>query len=442
MSLRNLSLIPLVLISACGGEGPDDIQSDHLTSRSLSVAVANMQVGSNLVTVPYQRSAYLVVASADGSVVRLIDDPSDKGIFVPATAIIRFSDTSLIPFTEKGNAAPAYRLYQAAFARTPDVDGLRYWIERLNGGVALVDVANGFAQSVEFTRLYGSGERNPMVITHLYRNVLGREPEAAGLKFWTDVYMSGRAGLADVLMEFSESQENKAAVVAQVVNGIAFKETGVTYSGNTAPQATLPLTVSGQRYVSSTLTFKPDGAPALGAQMSYAWSLMSRPTGSTAKIVSGIAQAILIPDLPGVYQVGVVITDGGKKTNGSVQVTVTEQRMLNKPYAARNGMTVTLESLNVAARGSNYMDYTITYVQSNKTGFAIEEGMLKLYFQKAEAIPQYGGFNKIYPGEQLRRSYSFTQIKDEVPTVLEYDNDNFFRAFPSPGSLQWPIPSN
>jgi len=441
MSPRALSLLPVILLAACGGEGPDNVQFGSLSSSSRSVAAGSTQVGSNVVTVPYQRSAYLVIASGDGSVVRLIDDPSDKGAFVPATAIIRFSDTSLIPFTEKGNAGPAYRLYKAAFTRTPDLDGLHYWMEQLNGGVSLLDVANGFAQSAEFKQLYGSGTRDPMVITHLYRNVLGREPEAAGLNYRTDIYVSGRAGLADILMAFSESQENKSSVAAQVANGIAFKETGVTYSGGTAPQATLPLAVSGQRYVGSTLTFKPDGSPT-SAQATYAWSLMSVPAGSSAKIVDGTALATLVPDLPGSYQVGVVITDGSKKANGSVQVTVTEQRMVNTPYLARNGMTVTLESLVVAARGSNYVDYTVTYVQSNRTELAIEEGMLKLYFQKEAALPQYGFFNKIYPGEQLRRSHTFTQVKGEAPTVLEYDSDNFFRASPAPSSLQWPVPLN
>jgi hypothetical protein len=391
--------------------------------------------------VAYQRSAYLVVASQGGSTVRLAGDPSDKGVFVPANAIIRFSDTSLMPFIETGSVGAAYRLYRAAFARTPDMAGLLYWIDVLNTGVSLESIAGGFVNSVEFKLNYGDNLKDPELITRLYRNVLNREPDKSGLSFWQSAQQSG-IPVSQILEAFSESAENKSATLAQIGSGVAFKEPGVSYSGTMAPGTAVTLTMNGTRTVGSTLVIKPDLGTVVSAQAAYVWSLMSKPAASMVQLNSSASQLSFIPDVPGTYHVGLVITDSGKAFTGAAQVTVTEQRLLNQPYLAKNGMTVTLEQMTITPRGSNYVDYTVTYVQANKTDQAIDEGTLKLYFEKTTAMPQYGGFNKVYPGESLRRSYTFTQLTTEAPTVLEYDKDNFFRPMPANDSLRWPVPLN
>lgn len=410
-----------------------------MSSARLSTAATN---SSAPIVMAYQRSAYLIVASEGGSTVRLLGDPSDKGVFVPANATVRFSDTSVMPYLENGSMGTAYRLYRAAFARVPDMEGLLYWIGVLNAGMPIASIAGGFVNSAEFKSNYGDNLKDPELIKRLYRNVLDREPDSGGLSFWQGAQQNGVA-IAQILEAFSESAENKAATLGQIGNGLAFKEPGVFYPGATAPGPGLTLALSGTRTTGSTLLIKPEAATAVGAQATYAWSLMSKPAASNAQLASSTSQLSFIPDVPGIYHVGLVITDSGKTVSGSVQVTVSDQsklRQLNQPYVAKNGMTVTLEQMTITPRGTNYLDYTVTYVQANHTELAIDEGTLKLYFEKADAMPQYGGFNKVYPGESLRRSFTFTQLKTDMPTVLEYDKDNFFRKAPAIDSLQWPVP--
>jgi hypothetical protein len=441
MRFLNFPLVlPIFLLTACGGTSSDSSHSEQFGGpHLLAVVSVSQQSISTPITLPYQRSAYLIAPSGSGNIVRLAGDQTDQGLFVPANGVVRFSDTSLIPYAENGNMPSAYRLYRAAFARTPDTEGLLYWIGALNEGASLDSIANGFVSSAEFKAIYGNNSNDPSIILGLYRNVLGREPDAAGLAYWQQVQRSG-VSLAQILTSFSDSAENKAWTAPQVAKGISFKENGVVYSGATAPVSTISLAVSGSRYVGSTVVIKPEIPTAASASAVYVWNLLSKPLNSKVQVNATTGQLNFIPDAPGAYQLGLTITDNGRNLTGSVQITVTEQRLLNKPYLAKSGMTVTLESVTMVDHGANYIDYVITYVQSNMTQFAIDEGMLKLYFQNTSPMPQYGGFNKIYPGDTLRRTYTFTQLKSEATSVLEYDQDNFFRTSPAIDSLQWAFP--
>ena len=61
----------------------------------------------------------------------------------------------------------AYRLYQAAFNRTPDTPGLRGWVTNLDNGMSLNAVAQGFVGSAEFANAYAGlssvGLRQPAI---------------------------------------------------------------------------------------------------------------------------------------------------------------------------------------------------------------------------------------------------------------------------------------
>lgn len=118
-----------------------------------------------------------------------------------------------------GNAGQAYRIYQAAFDRTPDAAGLSYWINSMDAGFALIDVAAGFVGSAEFATVYGTDASDEAFVARLYENVLGREGEAAGLTFWVDQLEKG-ATRAQVLAGFSESPENITGVAPAIADGI------------------------------------------------------------------------------------------------------------------------------------------------------------------------------------------------------------------------------
>jgi hypothetical protein len=444
--MMRANAISLMLLSsflcACGGTTADSLTNVQSAGPRLLATVSVGQQSNNApVSLPYQQTAYLLIPSGVGNLVRLAADPNDPGIFVSPNTVVRFSDTSFIPYAETGSMPEAYRLYRAAFARVPDTAGLMYWISALNSGVSVESIAAGFVNSAEFKSVYGSNPNDPAIITGLYRNVLGREPEVAGLTFWQKAQQDGTP-ISQILTAFSDSAENKAGTAPQVTKGITFKEDGVGYSGITAPSASIALTVSGVRNVGGKILVGPELATPVSAGAVYSWTLASKPANSQSQANSSAAQLSFVPDVAGTYQVALSIADGGRTFGGKVSITVTAAYQVGKPYTAKSGMTVTLESVNVIAHGENYVDYVVTYVQSNHTQLAIDEGMLKLYLSASSPIPQYGAFNKIFPGDTLRRTYTFTQLKTDVVTVLEYDQDNFFRTAPSPDSLQWAFPFN
>jgi hypothetical protein len=134
---------------------------------------------------------------------------------------IRFSDGFAIALDTVGHAGEAYRLYQAAFDRQPDLPGLGYQMNDLDQGWPLSWVAGNFIASPEFQATYGAAEDNTQFITLLYENVLNREPEAAGLQFHLDEFARGETR-ADMLTHFSESPENQANVIGQIANGMLY----------------------------------------------------------------------------------------------------------------------------------------------------------------------------------------------------------------------------
>ena len=132
---------------------------------------------------------------------------------------IQFSDGTLA-LDISGNAGQTYRLYQAAFDRTPDTPGLAHNLNLLDTVLALHDLSNGFIASAEFIALYGADSSNETFLDALYQNVLNRGPDPAGFNSWNDLLNSGQLDRADVLIGFSESPENIALVGSAIENGI------------------------------------------------------------------------------------------------------------------------------------------------------------------------------------------------------------------------------
>jgi serralysin len=119
-----------------------------------------------------------------------------------------------------GNAGMAYRLYQAAFDRTPDLGGLGYQMHDLDIGVSLEQVASNFIASPEFQRTYGNVD-DTQFLTLLYNNVLHRAPDVGGLQYHLDEFAHGQTR-ADMLIHFSESPENQANVIGAIQNGMEY----------------------------------------------------------------------------------------------------------------------------------------------------------------------------------------------------------------------------
>lgn len=105
------------------------------------------------------------------------------------------------------SVAKVARLYTAFFARPSDTSGLQFWSARLDAGVGISVVAQAFARSPEFAQRFGAVSDTAFV-TLVYRNVLGREPDASGLAHWVGRLEAGRTR-GWVMAAFSESAEGR-----------------------------------------------------------------------------------------------------------------------------------------------------------------------------------------------------------------------------------------
>ncbi|MES2151770.1 MAG: DUF4214 domain-containing protein [Pseudomonadota bacterium] len=133
---------------------------------------------------------------------------------------IRFAD-STVAIDIHGDGGQAYRLYQAAFNRAPDMGGLGFWIAQMDHGISLHDVAAGFMGSAEFASLYGANPSTVTFVANLYQNVLHRALDQSGFDFWVGAINQGVAR-ADVLVQFSESPENQAQLIGVIGHGFEY----------------------------------------------------------------------------------------------------------------------------------------------------------------------------------------------------------------------------
>lgn len=118
--------------------------------------------------------------------------------------ILQFTNRTLFVVSEP--QAQVARLYQAAFDRLPDFEGLDFWLGTRNAGSSVSTIAQAFTTSVEYQNFY-RGLGNQAFVERLYQNVLDRPGESAGVNFWVGTLNNG-ATQAQVLNSFSDSPEN------------------------------------------------------------------------------------------------------------------------------------------------------------------------------------------------------------------------------------------
>ena len=113
-------------------------------------------------------------------------------------------------------------LYHSMMDREPDTEGQTYWLNSLNAGMTRRKALACFIDSPEFTgicadygvtrgslKLTGNMDihtEKTMFVTRIYRNILNRDPDTAGLSGWTDYLVNGNTA-SDLLVGFISSPE-------------------------------------------------------------------------------------------------------------------------------------------------------------------------------------------------------------------------------------------
>ncbi|MRV72064.1 DUF4214 domain-containing protein [Duganella sp. FT92W] len=153
-----------------------------------------------------------------------VDTYTNVERFQIQSASLMYPTVTGVAYDIDGNAGKVYRLYKAAFDRTPDDKGFSFWLQHADKGLSMAEIGKTFTQSQEFRDLYGAAPSNADFVNHLYHNVLHRDPEPEGYNFWLTALNEKRATPADLLNIFAESKENTEAVAELIGNGIKYQQ--------------------------------------------------------------------------------------------------------------------------------------------------------------------------------------------------------------------------
>jgi hypothetical protein len=215
--INDISKTPVIVPVVMGTAAKDSITNLPVSQ--------NIDAGAGTDTLVYNINSYDVLISKSGASTKVTNPVTGEEDTLINVERIKFADTA-IALDTSGVGGQAYRVYKAAFNRTPDVGGLGFWISGMDGGVSLIAVAQGFVNSAEFKAVYGASPTNAQIVTRFYDNVLGRAAESGGYNYWLGVLDSGQAAVAGVLAAFSESPENQAALVGVIGNGFSYTPYG------------------------------------------------------------------------------------------------------------------------------------------------------------------------------------------------------------------------
>ena len=103
-------------------------------------------------------------------------------------------------------------LYVALFGRAPERDGLGYWVQQLDAGKTVAQVAQEMYNTSPARATYPEFLTNEEVIGRFYTNVLGRTADAEGLAYWTAKLTAG---------------QSKGSVIAEMITAVtSFTGTG------------------------------------------------------------------------------------------------------------------------------------------------------------------------------------------------------------------------
>ena len=148
---------------------------------------------------------WLLNVSSDSPQLFLTATPSDQCGFGNINAARATALAVRLPGQTTGINGEVERIYQACSSRVADASGLAYWSSVMAGGASTAAVCNYFTQGAEFTGRYGNPDPATLVRV-MYHNVLGRNADAGGLSYWSNLIASG-VSKGTVMGAFVDSPE-------------------------------------------------------------------------------------------------------------------------------------------------------------------------------------------------------------------------------------------
>jgi autotransporter passenger strand-loop-strand repeat protein len=108
-----------------------------------------------------------------------------------------------IPITKANSEI--YSLFQTAYTRAPTEAEFRLCVSKHDQGASVSQIASAFIDTQEFSDKFGANLSNNDFVISLYKNVLGRQPDFSGMKFWLDNLNSGHLTRGGELVAFTDN---------------------------------------------------------------------------------------------------------------------------------------------------------------------------------------------------------------------------------------------
>ena len=180
--------------------------------------------GIDTVVMAGARDQYSIALQADGSYV--VRSLVDTGTVATLTNVERLSfDNQLLALDSTTTTGRMAELYNLALGRNPEESGLDFYIDANNQGITTEQLALSFVSSPEFVALHGSQD-NSTFLTQLYQAAFNRAPDADGLAFYMQhlAQNPGAAGQASVIANFIDSSELAIKLAGLVNQGVPLLE--------------------------------------------------------------------------------------------------------------------------------------------------------------------------------------------------------------------------
>ena len=122
--------------------------------------------------------------------------------------------------SDSWSGARVNELYQVVFGRSADSGGRAYWLNMIAHGLHLETAAAEFYGSPEYLSRNGGTSRS--FVSALYRDLMHRSADSAGLNYWLDQMNRGRltrVGVASNFYASIESRRDRAGRIYRAVMG-------------------------------------------------------------------------------------------------------------------------------------------------------------------------------------------------------------------------------
>ena len=150
--------------------------------------------------------------AADQNYVSALNAGTSRGTVAMQFAESASNVVNMLGTSGDTNYGEIYRIYETTLGRAPDSTGLPGYLDQLENGASLQGIVNNFINSQEYVNDYGTIS-NTQFVTELYKDGLGRAPDAAGLQTWVNDLNNGTSR-ASVVLAISDSSEARVVTAS------------------------------------------------------------------------------------------------------------------------------------------------------------------------------------------------------------------------------------